>query len=69
MEMSYGLSSNRLRFAAINGIEPESSVWHADGLTRQSLPFTSRPSQKNPYPFPYGPGADGWEVFPSGQST
>jgi hypothetical protein len=65
LEMSYGLLSDGLRFATIDGVEPAAVPWLADGLDHAQLPLTGTASQPNPCPYPYGENGDGWGVFPS----
>jgi hypothetical protein len=64
LEMSAGMISNGLRFSTIDGEIPETPVWSALGLPRDRLPLMERRHEPNPYPFPYGPQADGWDAFP-----
>ncbi|MBE2202847.1 MAG: hypothetical protein IAE94_00700 [Chthoniobacterales bacterium] len=65
LELCQGLVSHGVRFATVDGKEPHATPWLAEGLPQESLPFTMRAHQPNPYAFPYGKGSDGWDVFPS----
>lgn len=69
LELSYGLVSKQLRFAAIDGEEPATPAWEAKGLPRESLPLMAAKHQSNPHSFPYGPDANGWDEFPNLQHT
>jgi hypothetical protein len=65
LEMSYGLLSDALRFAAIDGTEPNCPPWAAKGLEHGALPLARTAAQPNPCPFPYGSQSYGWQTFPS----
>ncbi len=69
LEMSCGLITDGLRFATIDGKEPATPPWHADGLPIEALPFGRTGFHPNPYSFPYDKNADGWTTFPSARLT
>lgn len=67
LELCHGLFSHGVRFATVDGRELETPIWQTEGLPHERLPLVSRAGEKNPYEFPYGENADGWDEFPSGR--
>lgn len=67
LELCCGIYSGGVRYATVDGLEVPLCAWSAAGLPHERLPVVHTAAQPNPYPFPYGAEADGWNEFPSRQ--
>lgn len=67
LELSHGLQSNGVRYAAVDGREVESPAWQAEGMPFAQLPLAGTANQPNPKRFPFSMAPGDWVEFPSRQ--
>ncbi len=65
LELSHGLLTNAVRYAAVDGVEVNGPAWEADGLPFAQLPLAGTGGEANPKPFPFRAEGDRWTEFPS----
>lgn len=65
LELSYGVLTNGVRYAAVDGMGVTSPVWSADGLAFAKLPLAGTGGEPNPQPFPFKADGYRWTEFPS----
>ena len=65
LELSYGVLTNGVRHAVIDGAAATTPAWSADDLPLARLPLADTGAQPNPWPFPFQAGGDRWSEFPS----
>jgi hypothetical protein len=67
LELSHGLLTHSVRYAAVDGREVDTPPWKADGLPFAQLPLAQTGAEPNPKPFPFTRAAGDWVEFPSRQ--
>jgi len=65
LELSHGVLTNGVRYAAVDGVEVSVPVWEADGLPFAQLPLADSARPPNPKPFPFKADGYRWNEFPS----
>jgi len=65
LELSYGVLTNGVRHAVVDGRAVATPPWEADGLPFAKLPLAGTGPQANPWPFPFRAEGYRWTEFPS----